>query len=703
MIRKPETFWLNLAARFWPGVLTAPREVQVSAAADLYGIALGLPFALAGVIWLVASTDLALMTSAWPTALVIAALIWFVQRQQAFILMELSPGRFGDSDLTVDGPLMWTLRWTYGPSAMWISVIMWGVFWWEQRHQLRQARYLSLTVRNLILSLVTTVFAPLAGLGVYAALGGTLPVSTVDLPILLRALAGLAVYALAAMVVPAAYLIQVGRYYSEGALRRRVLMRFAVFVLGLPLAGDVFGLMGAVLLNGAGWFAFALFAGAVVVVALLAHRFSRAAEQSRRQARHLERLEQFGRALLTPASGLDDQAGLALALNDHLPGMFPPPTRVEVWLAPDQALARHPETSTPKPDALWQWLAGQTEPRLIQERTPRPWGGPAGEEHLILAPIVSQADGATLGGVALSVSTRTPFDNLVSATDLNDLVPAASSLAAQIAAALARGEAQRAALEHEKRSQELAFAGQVQASFLPNSVPRYTGWQFSAWISSARETSGDFFDFIPLPDGRLVLEIADVADKGTGAALYMALSRTLLRTYAREYPDDPVRVLTATNQRLLEDSNLNMFVSVFFGVLDPADGTFTYVNAGHNPPLWQGNGEQRVLKCTGPVVGAWEGLTWRCERITLACGDTLTMYTDGLTDALDAAGDFYGQERLQSVVGQFGAHTAQTARDLLQTDIATFRAEAPLADDITLVIVRREPLTQSLAQPLTQS
>ncbi len=703
MIRKPERFLLNLAARLWPGVLTAPRESQASATADLLGIVLGLPFALAGLVWLFFATDTSLLAATWPALLAVGGVIWFVQRQQAFILMELSPGRFGDSDLTVDGPLNWALRWTYGPTALWVNVILMVLFWWEQRHQIRENRYALLTLRNMILSVITTVFAPLVGLSVFAALGGTLPIRLAEPVILLKALAGLVVYALVAMAVPVVYLVQVGRYYSDGAIRHRVLLRFSALVLSLPLIGDVFGLMGAILLNGSGWFAFGLFAVAVAVVAALAHRFSRAAEQSRRQARHLERLEQFGRALLAPTDGLDDRGAVAQALNAHIPGMFPPPTRVEVWLAPDQVLARHPESSEPQTTALWDWLVGQREPRVILERTPRPWGGAILEEHLILVPIVSQAGDATLGGVVLIVPTRTPFANMITPADLNTLVPAASSLAAQIAAALARADAQRAALEHQKQSQELAFAGQIQASFLPDAVPHFAGWQFSAWIMSARETSGDFFDFIPLPDGRLALTIADVADKGTGAALYMALSRTLLRTYAREYADDPVRVMTATNQRLLDDVRANMFVSAFYGVLDPVSGDLTYVNAGHNPPVWQTETGPRLLKGTGPVLGALPDLSWRCERIALACGDTLTLYTDGLTDALDMTGAFYGQERLQSVVGRFGVQTAQGARDLLQTDIAGFRADAPLADDITLVIVRRDLLTQSLTHPITQS
>ncbi|MCK4900183.1 MAG: response regulator, partial [Anaerolineales bacterium] len=139
-------------------------------------------------------------------------------------------------------------------------------------------------------------------------------------------------------------------------------------------------------------------------------------------------------------------------------------------------------------------------------------------------------------------------------------------------------------IANEKMEQELALAGEVQASFLPGKIPQIPGWQLSVSLIPARETSGDFFDAIPLPGGRVGLLIADVVDKGVGAALFMALSSTLLRTYATEYPTQPELVFSAVNERILQDTNAKQFVTVFYGILDPDTGMLVYGNAGHCPP-----------------------------------------------------------------------------------------------------------------------
>jgi sigma-B regulation protein RsbU (phosphoserine phosphatase) len=209
----------------------------------------------------------------------------------------------------------------------------------------------------------------------------------------------------------------------------------------------------------------------------------------------------------------------------------------------------------------------------------------------------------------------------------------------------------------------------------------------------ALETSGDFYDVIPLSNGRWGIVVADVADKGTGAALYMALSRTLIRTYALQYYRRPDYVLKAANKRILMDTASDLFVTVFYGVIDPGSGTLTYANAGHNPPflLKAGNGEQAELLCrTGMPLGIFEGQEWEQDEIEVAVGDTLVLYTDGLIDAENGAGDYFGSQRLLKHARTLTGRSAYAVEEQLLEEVQEFVGYAPQLDDITLMVLVRE-------------
>ena len=248
-------------------------------------------------------------------------------------------------------------------------------------------------------------------------------------------------------------------------------------------------------------------------------------------------------------------------------------------------------------------------------------------------------------------------------------------------------------IANEKMEQELALAGEVQASFLPGKIPQIPGWQLSVSLIPARETSGDFFDAIPLPGGRVGLLIADVVDKGVGAALFMALSSTLLRTYATEYPTQPELVFSAVNERILQDTNAKQFVTVFYGILDPDTGTLVYGNAGHCPPYLVNahNGDNaQALKRTGVPLGIFEDAVWEQQVIQISPGDVLVLYTDGISEAQNAADAFYGRDRLLNSIQNRLGGTAEEIKEVIYNDVYEFIANKTLFDDIALIIAIRE-------------
>jgi sigma-B regulation protein RsbU (phosphoserine phosphatase) len=246
---------------------------------------------------------------------------------------------------------------------------------------------------------------------------------------------------------------------------------------------------------------------------------------------------------------------------------------------------------------------------------------------------------------------------------------------------------------NRKMERELALAGEVQASFLPRQLPDVPGWQLSVTLRPARATSGDFYDVNLLPNGRLGILVADVVDKGAGAALFMALSSTLIRTYAVEYPAQPELVLKAVNHRILSDTDANQFVTVFYGILDPAAGTLVYCNAGHCPPYLlstQDGADTRRLIRTGMPLGIFEDETWERDTVQIRPGGVLVLYTDGITEAQNAQGASFGEERLLKAVSANLGRSAQGIQDGVATEIRRFVGDVPQSDDIVLAVLVRD-------------
>lgn len=254
-------------------------------------------------------------------------------------------------------------------------------------------------------------------------------------------------------------------------------------------------------------------------------------------------------------------------------------------------------------------------------------------------------------------------------------------------------QAARALHTIRTRRMELDLAGTMQASLIIKDPPEIDGWQFSARLYPKRETSGDFYDFIPLSGGRYGLVIADVADKGMGAALYMALSRTLIRTYAPNHPDRPDIVMRTVNERILSDTQAGLFVTVFYGVLDPINGKLTYCNAGHNPPYLylEGNSDAiETLGKTGMALGVTYDAVWRPAVVSIPEKALMVFYTDGIIDARRVEEHQFGDQRLLEIILDNKSQSAQEIHEAIISGIREFVGDSNQYDDMALIVLKRE-------------
>ncbi len=290
-----------------------------------------------------------------------------------------------------------------------------------------------------------------------------------------------------------------------------------------------------------------------------------------------------------------------------------------------------------------------------------------------------------------------------------------------------------------KLERDVQIGRTIQLGFLPSSLPEPKGWQVHACFRPAREVAGDFYDAFELVNGRrLGFLIADVCDKGVGAALFMALFRSLIRSGAQQHTSlswmdprsgsvtedkdwlagDPsqrrqslptigtgslMNAIAGTNDYILANHmEQGYFATVFFAVLDPSNGTLLYINGGHNPPVvLRTDGSSESLKTTGPAVGMIPGAKFRIGQTRLRPGDVLFAYTDGVPDARSSDGEFYGLERMLESVRR-GTASARELIEGVEAHVTRHIADAPQFDDITMLAVRRQ-LTSEADEASTPS
>lgn len=244
--------------------------------------------------------------------------------------------------------------------------------------------------------------------------------------------------------------------------------------------------------------------------------------------------------------------------------------------------------------------------------------------------------------------------------------------------------------ERVRIGEELRLAHLIQASFLPESAPDLVHYDVNHHWQAAREMAGDFYDYIALPGNRLGLVIADVSDKGVPAAMYMSLARTLTRVVAADRRS-PARVLRRVNELLPANSRSDMFVSMWYGVLDPQRGEVSYANAGHAPPLFvtAHNGRARFLRKHGLVLGVLPHASLYDGTVRMRPGDVLVLYTDGITDMSNPEGESFDAQRLLSVVVDHHTDSAQDIIAAICESLRQFAGGIPPADDLTLIVIKR--------------
>lgn len=244
-------------------------------------------------------------------------------------------------------------------------------------------------------------------------------------------------------------------------------------------------------------------------------------------------------------------------------------------------------------------------------------------------------------------------------------------------------------IEKKRLEEDLRIAAQIQQGLLPKTLPKISGYDIAARTIPTQQVGGDCYDAIELGDGRVLISVADVSGKGTPASLLMANVQAALRALAQL--GMPLNEMVARiNDVINENTSSDKFITAFFGIIDPAAGTFTYVNAGHNPPFHFRDGTIDSLDVGGLILGIMPTMIpYEIGSVSMAPGDLLILYSDGVTEAMSTSRMEYGEDRLQDLFRDDRLCSASEAVERARLDIASFALGAPQSDDITIVAVRR--------------
>ncbi len=264
------------------------------------------------------------------------------------------------------------------------------------------------------------------------------------------------------------------------------------------------------------------------------------------------------------------------------------------------------------------------------------------------------------------------------------------TVATQMGFALENAALLGVAKREAEQARELSIARRVQEGLFPSALPEPDGWHFAAVCRPARAVGGDYYDLFAPDPGHVVLALGDVSGKGLGPSLVMSAVQALIRNHLRRSVHDLTDLVRQLNEHLLGSSSSETFVTLFVGVLDVGSGRLRYVNAGHNPPLLtDGAGTEQYLTEGGTLIGMFDGAPYVEGEALVTPGSLLVLYSDGVTEARDRAGEFYGEERLTREIRASRTCGATEALGLILASVDRFADGAEQADDLSIVVALR--------------
>jgi serine phosphatase RsbU (regulator of sigma subunit)/putative methionine-R-sulfoxide reductase with GAF domain len=353
-----------------------------------------------------------------------------------------------------------------------------------------------------------------------------------------------------------------------------------------------------------------------------------------------------------------------------------------------EASARIGGFRIPKSQGIAGWVATKEQPLLVPDVTKdaRFGGDVPGSGFVtrdLLCVPMKNAQGKLIGVLQA-------INHVGGGTFPDSEIALFQRLADQAAIAIDRERLIREFVEKRKMEQQLNLARDIQTQLWPRSTPELPGYSLFGNSIPAFEVGGDYYDFIPLKDGRVALLMCDVSGKGVGAALIMASLRATLRTQLSQNPDVDLAI-QVVNEALFNDTRSTEFVTIFMGVLCPVTHQFTYVNAGHNPPYMRdADGYITELVPGGPVAGIAHPIDYISNTITIQTGSLLMMFTDGVTEAENMDGEMYDETRLVDFLHANRMLPLEELHANLIAEVDAFQEGMPHSDDITVLILRRE-------------